>query len=90
MSADGNHELRDTVDLSGVNSFRVLLDHKAKLKEAFEKIVSQQKQVDDRIKQTIGDFRFFKCGDITGSYAFEPRGEYTVRASNPRVLRIDK
>lgn len=90
MSADGNHELRDTIDLSGVNSVAVLLAHKAKLKDAYEKIIAQQKQVDDRLKEAIGDYRFFKCGDVTGSYAFEPRGEYTVRASNPRVLRISK
>ena len=88
MSEDQNNNLKNIIDLSGNSSFTTLLSHKAKLKAAAEKIFSQQKQVDDLIKQHIEEYRFFKCGQITGSYSYENRSAYSVGASSPRVLRL--
>lgn len=89
MQNEKNSKLLGNINLSDNASFGTLLDHKKNLKIASEKIISQQKQVDDMIKNIIGDHQKFAFNNINGTYTHEYRGPYEVKESAPRVLRIN-
>lgn len=83
-------KLKDHKDFTGNNRLVTLCALKAKLKTQLEALLSQQKQADDEIKAILGDHASFECDGYYGTFKFEPRAAYEVKASSPRVLRVQK
>jgi len=83
-----NAELNEFIDLTGHNEFHHLLLAKAALKAREARMNDEKVQIDKRLKEIIGDYANFVCGDMSGTYKYEHRAERVQRETNPRVLRL--
>jgi len=76
------------IDLSGDNRMVALLDDRAELKVTEKATKARLEEVETEIKHKLGNASAATVGGRTVSWKLQRRAEYTVKASEFRVLRV--